>query len=142
MQTTELFLEIISLEKPIFSGMVRMVVVSGILGEVGILPGHIPFLTLIKPGQIKIILKNEENSYYYVSKGILDVKPNHVIILADTVLAAKDINEADEIRKKTQMQRLLMNKHQRKNITNLLVKISQVSAKLRTVQLSTKDKKH
>ncbi len=136
----EIFLEIISLEKPIFSGMVNMVVVSGVLGEVGILPGHIPFLTLIKPGQIKIV-KNDRITYFYVSKGILDVQPNHVIILADTVLAAKDIDEANEIRKKDQIKRLIMNKSQRKNITNLLVKISQISAKLRTVQLSSKDKK-
>lgn len=135
----EIFLEIISLEKPIFSEMVSMVVVSGVLGEVGILPGHIPFLTLIKPGQIKIV--KDGITYFYVSKGILDVQPNHVIILADTVLAAKDIDEANEIRKKDQIKRLIMNKSQRKNITNLLIKISQISAKLRTVQLSSKDKK-
>ena len=59
-------LDIVSLESSIFSDQVEMVIVSGIMGELGIMPGHTPMLTAIKPGQIRIILPGNIQDVYYI----------------------------------------------------------------------------
>ena len=46
---------IVSAEASIFSGKVEQVVASGIMGDLGILPGHAPLLTELQPGPIRVI---------------------------------------------------------------------------------------
>ena len=50
------YLDIVSAEKQIFSGIVEQLVATGELGEIGIVPGHAPLLTTLKPGEIRITL--------------------------------------------------------------------------------------
>ena len=47
--------DIVSAEKQLFSGEVEMVVAAGSEGDLGILPGHAPLLTGLKPGPVRII---------------------------------------------------------------------------------------
>ena len=49
--------DIVSAEEEIFSGPVEMVVATGVEGELGILPGHTPLLTSIKPGPLRLIME-------------------------------------------------------------------------------------
>lgn len=134
-------LDIVSLEAKIFSGLVEMVVVTGIMGELGILPGHMPLLTTIKPGQIRIILQGGIQDVYYVSGGILEVQPNIITILADTVTRAADLDEAEAIIARENAERLLANKQSNIDFTSALVQISQATAKLRTIKLSRRGDK-
>lgn len=60
---------IVSAEDKIFEGDVTQLRATGIEGELGILPGHTPLLTAIKPGIIKFTLKNETEEVIYVSGG-------------------------------------------------------------------------
>ena len=46
---------IVSAEASIFSGKVEQVIASGIMGDLGILPGHAPLLTELQPGPIRVI---------------------------------------------------------------------------------------
>jgi F-type H+-transporting ATPase subunit epsilon len=133
-------LEIVSLEAQIFSGLAEMVVVTGIMGELGILPGHMPLLTAIKPGQIRIILQGGVQDVYYVSGGILEVQPTVITILADTVTRAADLDEAAAITARENAERLLSNKKSNVDFTNALAQISQAAAKLRTIKMSRKEK--
>jgi len=72
-----------------------MIVASAELGEVGIAPGHTPFITRIKPGEIRVkAAGDEEDLAVYVSGGILEVQPYVVTVLSDTALRAEDIDEA------------------------------------------------
>lgn len=87
-------LDIVSAEREIFSGLVEMVVATGDLGEVGIVPGHAPLLTILKPGEIRVTLLGGTQELYYVSGGMLEVQPHHVTILADAVERADNIDEA------------------------------------------------
>jgi len=83
--------EIVSAESEIWSGDAA----SAQLGEVGIAPGHAPFITRIKPGEIRVKPADDsEELDIYVSGGIMEVQPYVVTILADTVLRAEDIDEA------------------------------------------------
>lgn len=87
--------DIVSAEKEIFSGDAEMIVASAELGEVGIAPGHTPFITRIKPGEIRVkTTDDDEDLAVYVSGGILEVQPYVVTVLSDTALRAEDIDEA------------------------------------------------
>ena len=87
--------EIVSAEKEIWSGEATLVSASAQMGEVGITPGHTPFITRIKPGEIRVKTSGDaEELDIYVSGGLMEVQPFVVTILADTVLRAEDIDEA------------------------------------------------
>lgn len=87
--------EIVSAEKEIWSGEATLVSASAQMGEVGIAPGHTPFITRIKPGEIRVKTPGDaEELDIYVSGGLMEVQPFVVTILADTVLRAEDIDEA------------------------------------------------
>ncbi len=134
-------LDIVSLEAQIFSDLVEMVVVTGVMGELGILPGHLPLLTAIKPGQIRITLQGGGQDVYYVSGGILEVQPGVITILADTVTRATDLDEAEAIIARDNAERLLANKQSNIDLTSALVQIAQATAKLRTINMVRKGSK-
>lgn len=136
-----LHLDIVSLEAQIFSGLAEMVVVTGIMGELGILPGHTPLLTEIKPGQVRIVLQGGAQGIYYISGGVMEVQPNTVTILADTVIHAADLDEAAAIAARESAERMLANKKSNVDFTAALVQIAQAAAKLRTIKLAHRSDK-
>ncbi|MEI8055301.1 MAG: F0F1 ATP synthase subunit epsilon [bacterium] len=140
MATTTVQLDIVSLEANIFSGLVEMVVVTGEMGELGILPGHTQLLTSIKPGQIRIILPGNIQEVYYVSGGILEVQPYVITILADTVVRAADLDEAAAIASRENAERLLVDKKATVEFTGVLVQLAQAAAQLRTIKMAHKEK--
>ena len=88
--------EIVSAEKEIFSGEAKLVSASAQMGEVGIAPGHTPFITRIKPGEIRVQpVDDSEELDIYVSGGVLEVQPYVVTILADTALRVEELDEAE-----------------------------------------------
>ena len=133
---TTIQLDIVSLESSIFSDQVEMVIVSGIVGELGIMPGHAPMLTAIKPGQIRINLPGNIQDVYYISGGILEVQPYIVTILADTVVRADDLDELEAVESRQNAERLLLNKQSSVEFSNLLAQLAKATAKLRTIKLA------
>lgn len=90
--------DIVSAERELFTGLAEMVVATAELGEVGILPGHSPFLTRLKPGQVRVRLSERETLVFYVSSGLLEVQPHVVTVLADVAENAANLDEAAAIR--------------------------------------------
>ncbi len=87
--------EIVSAEKEIWNGEAKLVSASALMGEVGIAPGHTPFITRIKPGEIRVHPSDDsEEIDIYVSGGIMEVQPHVVTIMADTALRAEELDEA------------------------------------------------
>src|ERR1700677_1230520 len=84
---------VVSPEAEMFAGEAEMVFVRGTLGEMGIAPGHLQLLTTLKPGPLRLLLQEEE-TLLYVSGGILEVQPDCVTILADSIERPQDVNEA------------------------------------------------
>jgi len=102
--------EIVSAEEEIFAGEATMVSASAQLGEVGIAPGHTPFITRIKPGEVRVKTAGDDDELdIYVSGGILEVQPYVVTILADTAIRAADIDEAAAAKAKQEAEALLAN---------------------------------
>lgn len=110
MAATTLRLDIVSAEQEIFSGDAEMVFVTGEMGELGIAPGHSPLLTGLKPGNVRALLSDQEEEIFYISGGMLEVQPYIVTVLADTVVRAKDIDEAAAIQAKEKAERMLEEK--------------------------------
>ena len=87
--------DVVSAEESVFSGLVEFVVLPGETGELGILPGHTPLLTRVKPGAVRLRLPNQEaEELIFVAGGMLEVQPNRVTVLADTAIRGKDLDEA------------------------------------------------
>jgi F-type H+-transporting ATPase subunit epsilon len=83
-------LDVVTPEKAVLSRKALEVVAPGSQGEFGVLIGHTPFLTTLKPGQI--IVKTEDRDIYLaVGGGFAEIISNRVIILAETADMAEDI---------------------------------------------------
>jgi len=86
--------EVVSAEESIFSGQAKFVALPGETGELGILPGHIPLITRIKPGAVRIEKADGEEEFVFVAGGILEVQPRLVTVLSDTAIRGHDLDEA------------------------------------------------
>ncbi|HLX22490.1 MAG TPA: F0F1 ATP synthase subunit epsilon [Usitatibacter sp.] len=86
--------DIVSAEQEIYSGPADMVIAPGEGGELGILPEHVPLLTRVKPGTVRIQKSGAEEEVIYVSGGMMEVQPDRVTILADSSVRAHDLDEA------------------------------------------------
>ena len=85
--------DVVSAEAEVFSGQAEFVSLPGESGELGILPGHTPLITRIKPGAVRI--QNGQNEeLVFVAGGILEVQPNRITVLADTAIRGNDLDEA------------------------------------------------
>lgn len=92
---TTIRVDVVNAEKEVFSGDAKFVALPGVEGELGVLPGHVPFITRIKPGFVRVTLPDsEEVQRIFVAGGILEVQPNVVTVLADTAVRSEDLDEA------------------------------------------------
>ncbi len=86
--------EVVSAEESIFSGPAKFVALPGESGELGILPGHVPLITRIKPGALRIEKADGGEEFVFIAGGILEVQPRVVTVLSDTAIRGKDLDEA------------------------------------------------
>ena len=127
-------LDIVSAEREIFSGSVNMLVATGELGELGIVPGHAPLLTLLKPGEVRLTLPNGKEELYYVSGGMLEVQPHHVTVLADDVERADHLDEAKAMAAKTHAQELMATKQSDIDYSLASAELARAMAQIRLLQ--------
>lgn len=131
-------LDIVSAEKPIFSGVVEMVVASGELGEVGLTPGHAPLLTVLKPGEIRVTLQGGTQEIYYVSGGMLEVQPYSVTVLADTVERADHLDEAAALAAKARAEEMIASKSADVDYSLATIELARAVAQIRAIQKARK----
>jgi len=86
-------LNVVSAEESLFSGRIESLQISGSEGELGIMPGHAPLLTSLKPGMARIVKFGGEEEVLYLSGGMLEVQPNNVTVLADVAIRVADLDE-------------------------------------------------
>lgn len=89
--TGKVLLEIVTPERVVVSEEVDEVVLPGIEGEFGVLPGHIPFLTALKVGEL-VYKKGNEAEHLAVSWGYVEVAGDSVKVLAETAEKATEID--------------------------------------------------
>lgn len=96
-------LEIVSVERLVYSEDVDMVIAPGIEGQLGILPRHAPLLTALTYGELRAKRGDEEDSFA-IGGGFMEVQPYRVTVLADTVERAEeiDLERAEEARRRAE----------------------------------------
>jgi F-type H+-transporting ATPase subunit epsilon len=102
--TYSLKLEIVTPEAKVFSDNVEMVTLTGIDGEMGIYPDHMPVMTQLVAGEITV-RKEAKNIFLAVGDGFVQITGKRVAILTDMAIKEDDIDEAkaEEARQKAQL---------------------------------------
>ena len=125
--------DIVSAEKEIYSGLAEMVFAPAELGEVGIAPRHAPFISKLKPGEVRVKVNDKESHPFYVSGGILEVQPHLVTVLADTAIRAKDIDEAAALEAKAKAEEALADKSGKIDYATAQAQLAEAIMQLRTL---------
>ena len=84
-------LEIISPEKIILSEKVNSVTMPSFEGEMTILPDHIPLITFLRPGIVRI--EGSKESEYFVEEGTVEFSNNTLIILSSTIIPLENVKD-------------------------------------------------
>lgn len=125
---------VVSAKETIYSGEISMLIATGVEGEVGILPGHIPFITLLKPGAMQIKTSNGNDEMVYISGGVLEVQPHLVTVLADTAVRAHDLDEAKILEARRHAEQNLQNQKADIDTSAALAALAESLAQLQTLQ--------
>ena len=88
----KLRLEIVTPEAKRFSDDIDMVVVPGVEGELGILPLHVPLMTRLMPGEVRIT-KDGKQTELVIGTGFVEVSQTQVSILTDMAMADTEVDE-------------------------------------------------
>ncbi len=86
--------ELVSPERLLYAEPVDMVVVPGEEGNFGVLPGHAPFLSAVRPGIIDVFQGDEINERIFVAGGFAEVTAERCTVLAEEALPVADIDTA------------------------------------------------
>ncbi|MBN1595749.1 F0F1 ATP synthase subunit epsilon [candidate division FCPU426 bacterium] len=128
-----LTLEIVTPQRHILSQEVEEVVCPGAEGSFGVLPGHIPMVSALKPGMLKY-RQEEEEVIYAIGGGYAEIGPTSVIVLADTAERADEIDiEAARREKERALAQM------KRGIRNVEMEGVEVSLKKALARLSVAD---
>src|SRR5436853_1611129 len=86
-------LEIVTPEKTAYSEDVEMVTLPGSEGELGVYPNHVPLLTTINPGELRV-LKGGRETFLAIGEGFVEITGTTVSVLTDMALDVSAIDEA------------------------------------------------
>jgi F-type H+-transporting ATPase subunit epsilon len=85
-------LDFVSQDHMVFSGDVYEIVAPGIDGQLGILPKHAPLLTILTAGEVMVKRQGQDDLFFAVSGGWMEVRPDKVTILARTAERSDEID--------------------------------------------------
>lgn len=126
--------DVVSAEEEIFSGLAEIVSLPGESGDLGILPGHAPLLTRIRPGTVRIKVPNKtEEEVIFVAGGMLEVQPNLVTVMADTAIRGKDLDEAKAMDAKKRAEELMAGRQQEVNYAAAQAELAEAIAQLAAI---------
>ena len=106
----EVQLDIVSAEGSIFSDPVKKVTVTGSEGVLEVFPGHMPLLTPLRPGYVRIVSHLDKIQVFYISGGFLEIQPEIVTVLADTAIHAEDLDQQAALAAKKRAEQMLQGK--------------------------------
>jgi F-type H+-transporting ATPase subunit epsilon len=127
--------DVVSTEEQIFSGLAESVSLPGEAGELGILPGHTPLLTRIRPGAVRLKLPNQEHDeLIFVAGGVLEVQPGLITVLADTAIRGRDLDEAKAMDAKRQAEEALVNQGSKLDYARAQAELAEAAAQLAMIE--------
>jgi len=123
-----LHVDVVSAEESIFAGEAKFVTLPGESGELGILPGHTPLISQIRPGTVKVVLADNTEVSVFVAGGILEVQPGKVTVLSDTAIRAEDLDEAKAIEARKRAEEALRNTKDKADIAVVEAELAMLAA--------------
>ena len=131
-------LNIVSAHESIFTGNVKTLQITGCEGELGIMPGHAPLITSLKPGMARIVKDDNSEEVIYLSGGMLEVQPNGIIVLADIASRANELDEQAALAAKQRAEDKINIGSKDADFAQLAIELARAVAKLRVIQASKK----
>lgn len=125
--------DVVSAEESIFSGLAEFVVLPGEAGELGILPGHMPLMTRIKPGAVRVKTQDGREELIFVAGGLLEVQPNLVTVLADTAIRGADLDQAKALEAKRMAEEAMSNRGSEIDYARAQVELAEAIAQLAAI---------
>jgi F-type H+-transporting ATPase subunit epsilon len=126
--------DIVSAEAEIWSGTAKMLFAPAVMGEVGVMPKHAPLLTKIKPGEVRVINEDDEEEFFYVSGGMLEILPSGVTVLADTAQRAHDLDEAAALEAKELAEKMLQDRKDDIDYATAEAQLAQAIAQIEAIR--------
>jgi len=131
-------LSVVSAEESLFSGRIESLQITGSEGEIGIMPGHAPLLTSLKPGMARIVKFGGEEEVIYLSGGMLEVQPNNVTVLADVAIRVDDIDEQAALDAKQRAEENMNAHSDDVDYAEVAAELARAVAQLRVIQVAKK----
>ena len=125
--------DVVSAEEMIFSGLAQFVVLPGEAGELGIMPGHMPLMTRIKPGAVRVQTQDGKEELIFVAGGLLEVQPNLVTVLADTAIRGADLDQAKALEAKKIAEEAMVNRGSEMAYARAQVELAEAIAQLAAI---------
>lgn len=123
-----LHIEVVSAEASIYSGEASFVALPGESGDLGILPGHAPLISRIRPGTMKIKTADGNEENIFIAGGILEIQPGTVTVLSDTAIRAADLDEAKAIAARERAEEALRNTKDKADIAVVEAELAMLAA--------------
>ncbi|ASR90941.1 MULTISPECIES: F0F1 ATP synthase subunit epsilon [Alcaligenes] len=138
----KLHVDVVSAEESIFSGEAKFVALPGEAGELGILPGHTPLISRIRPGTLKIVMDDGSEEHIFVAGGILEVQPGKVTVLSDTAIRAHDLDEAKALEARKHAEEALRNTKDKADIAVVEAELAMLAAQAAAARRLRDVRKH
>jgi len=134
--------DVVSAERSLFEGEAKFVVLPGESGEIGVLPGHTPLITRIRPGTLKIVMPDDTEEFIFVAGGLLEVQPHHVTVLSDTAIRADDLDEAKAEQARQRAEETLANTKDKADIAVVQAELEMLVAQAAAARRLRKGSSH
>lgn len=134
--------DVVSAERSLFEGEAKFVVLPGESGEIGVLPGHTPLITRIRPGTLKIVMPDDTEELIFVAGGLLEVQPHHVTVLSDTAIRADDLDEAKAEQARQRAEETLRNTKDKTDIAVVQAELEMLVAQATAARRLRKGSSH
>lgn len=126
--------QVVSATQSLFEGEVQMVIAMGIGGELGVMAGHIPLITLLKPGVLRLRMPDGTEEVLYVSGGVMEVQPNVVMVLADAAERAQNLDESKIAEARRAAEQMLANQSDSLQSGAAMAALAESVAQLQAIQ--------
>jgi F-type H+-transporting ATPase subunit epsilon len=123
-------LEIVTPEEKIYSEDVDMVTLPGTEGELGVYPKHVPLLTTLKPGELRV-LKDGRETAMAVGEGFVEIKADGVSVLTDMALESEKIDLAAAEKAVASAQAAMKEDHTSEEVAAIQASLQKALAQLR-----------
>jgi F-type H+-transporting ATPase subunit epsilon len=138
---SKIHLEILTIEQKLFDGEVDMVVAPGIEGVFGVLPNHAPLMTALNYGELQVKQAGQPDEFFAVGGGFIDVRPDHVVVMANSAERADEIDIAQAEKSRQRAQEMLEKRSQTQDFEKVQARLKYSAVKLKVAERHKK-KRH